>query len=127
MNDYDFCVLKDFKKIYATSSSFSWTNAEQFSKFCEAAGIQCDEISIDKYFNKGMCDGAFLTKEYTYDANILKKYFMERIASYSNVDIKFGVQISSIQDIAEWGKISNGFSFKCYLCINKSNYQNVGL
>lgn len=98
MNDYDFCVLKDFKKIYATSSSFSWTNAEQFSKFCEAAGIQCDEISIDKYFNKGMCDGAFLTKEYTYDANILKKYFMERIASYSNVDIKFGVQISSIQE-----------------------------
>ena len=32
--DYGDCILSDFDKVYATSADFSWTNAEQFKKFC---------------------------------------------------------------------------------------------
>lgn len=96
MKDYEFCVLTEFDQVYATSANFSWTNAEQFKKFCEAANIRCDEVSTSKYFNEGVCDGAFLTREYTYDANILKKYLMEKVKSYPNVDLKFGARIESI-------------------------------
>ena len=74
--DYDFSILSDFDQVYATSTNFSWTNAEQFKKFCNSANIMCDEVPASKYFNNDMCDGAFLTKEYTYDAQILKKYFL---------------------------------------------------
>ena len=34
--EFDFCVHSSFKQIYATSAAFSWTNAEQFRKFCSA-------------------------------------------------------------------------------------------
>lgn len=94
--DYSFCVHSKFDQIYATSDAFSWTNAEQFKKFCEAAKIRCDEVSVDKYFNEEMCDGAFLTEEYTYDAQILKKYFLEELKKYSNVEIRYGIRISKI-------------------------------
>lgn len=96
MDDYEFCILTEFDKVYATSANFSWTNAKQFKKFCQAANIRCDEVSTEKYFNRGMCDGAFLTKEYTYDANILKEYFVNKISSYSNVEIKYGARIKNI-------------------------------
>jgi hypothetical protein len=96
MRDYDFCVLTEFDQVYATSSNFSWTNAEQFKNFCQAANIRCDEVSTDKYFNEGMCDGAFLTKEYTYDANILKDYLLNKIITYANVEIKYEARISNI-------------------------------
>ena len=42
--DYDFCILNKFDQIYATSSDFSWSDANEFRKFCEASKIRCDEI-----------------------------------------------------------------------------------
>ena len=32
--DYDFCLLREFDQVYATSAHFSWTNAEEFRRFC---------------------------------------------------------------------------------------------
>lgn len=87
MDDFSFCVLESFDQVYATSSRFSWTSAEQFIKFCKNAGIRCDEASTDKYFKGGMCDGAFLTEEYTYDAKILRDWFLNEIARFPNVEI----------------------------------------
>ena len=78
--EYGFCVHRSFDQIYATSAAFSCTDAAQFEKFCRAAGIRCEEVAVSKYFKSGMCDGAFLIEEYTYDAMILKKYFLEELA-----------------------------------------------
>ena len=95
--EYGFCVHKSFDQIYATSSTFSCTDALQFEKFCRAAGIRCEEVAVSKYFNSGMCDGAFLTEEYTYDAMILKKYFLEEIGKLPNVEIHFRARIKEIE------------------------------
>ena len=94
--DYGFCILTDFSQIYATSAEFSWTNASQFKQFCNAAAIRCDEIPTEQYFKAGMCDGAFLTQEYTYDAQILKEYFLTKLSTISNVQIAFQARIENI-------------------------------
>ncbi|MBB5336811.1 FAD-dependent oxidoreductase [Pectinatus brassicae] len=94
--DYGFCVHTRFEQIYATSAAFSWTDAGQFKKFCCNSNIYCDEVSVDKYFNNGMCDGAFVTKEYTYDAQILKQYFLDRLKKHPNVTIEYGIRIQKI-------------------------------
>lgn len=96
-NDYDFCIHNKFDKIYATSKHFSWSNAEQFKKFCNDTNIRCEEISIDKYFKNDMCDGSFLTEEYTYDANILKDNLLKEIDKYPNIEIKYNSRISEIR------------------------------
>lgn len=94
--DYDFSILSDFDQVYATSANFSWTNAEQFRKFCNNADIMCSEVQTSKYFNQEMCDGCFLTKEYTYDAQILKRYFLEEISKYNNITLKYNKNIDKI-------------------------------
>lgn len=95
--DFDFCINAEFEQIYATSSEYSWTDGEQFKKFCESANIMCEELHPERFFKKGMCNGAFLTKEYTYDAMILKNYFVEKIGMYKNVNIKYSAQIIGIE------------------------------
>ena len=97
-NDYNFSILEDFDQVYATSTNFSWTDANQFQKFCDNAKIKCDQVPTNKYFKKGMCDGAFLTREYTYDAMILKDYFLNELSKVDNVEIKYN---SKIVDILE--------------------------
>lgn len=96
VEDYAFCILFDFQQIYATSSHFSWTDAAEFQKFCRDAGIPCDPLPVERYFREGSCDGAFLTREYTYDAHILRDYFLEELKKYPQAEICFGRKIERI-------------------------------
>lgn len=96
VDDFGFCIHDKFEQIYATSSQFSWTNAKQFIDFCKAADIRCDEVAPGRYFKDGMCDGAFLTEEYTYDAKILGAYYLEKLEERSNVTILYGARIEKI-------------------------------
>lgn len=95
--DFGFAIHKSFEQIYATSNQFSWTDATEFMTFCKAANIRCENVAVDKYFKYGMCDGAFLTEEYTYDAHVLKDYFLDEIAKLSNVELVFGNPVTNIE------------------------------
>ena len=106
-NDYDFCIHKDFNQVYATSSRFSWTNSDEFKQFCINAGIRCDSIDPEWYFNSGMCDGAFLTEEYTYDAQILKKWFLEKLEKMRNVQIEYNHKPETIEQSEGMGRSNN--------------------
>ena len=94
--DFSFCINREYKKVYATSSHFSWSNGEQFKKFCKAAKIPCQELNPKQFFKDGMCDGTFLTREYTYDAAILQRYYESHIADLKNVKILYGAKIEKI-------------------------------
>ncbi|MFQ6880071.1 MAG: FAD-dependent oxidoreductase [Oscillospiraceae bacterium] len=99
--DFSFCLNRQFDQIYATSSKYSWTDRNQFKEFCRAANIPCEELHPERYFKKDMCDGAFLTKEYTYDAMILLDYFLDQLTGRNNVTLQYGVMIQSICQTAD--------------------------
>lgn len=124
--DFDFCIHNKFDQIYATSDQFSWTNAEQFREFCAAADIKCEEVAVSKYFRKGVCDGAFLTEEYTYDAKILQKYYEDRLFNRENVKFAFGARLRQIvKDGREFiVELSDGSSFRTGYVLN-ATYASV--
>ena len=95
--DYHFCINGEFAKIYATSATYSWSNGEQFQKFCKAANIPCEELNPKQFFKSGMCDGAFLTREYTYDELVLREYILAQLSVLRNVKIKYGADITKIE------------------------------
>lgn len=100
--DYGFCINREFEQIYATSSQYSWSNGEQFEKFCRAAGIPCEELPVGKYFKEGMCDGVFRTREYTYDARILRDYFLRELETFGNgCEQRYEVKIEAIEKLED--------------------------
>lgn len=108
VKDYDFCLLTEFDQVYATSSTYSWTNASQFQRFCDAAHIRCEGIEPGRYFRKGMCDGAFLTKEYTYDAHILRDYLLEKIRENPLIELRFLSPVIAIEAEGEMYRVFSG-------------------
>jgi len=120
--DYGFCVNENFNQIYATSAKFSWTSAEQFKKFCKDAEIRCDKVPVETYFKQGMCDGAFLTTEYTYDAQLLKNWFITEINKLPNVEIIYDIKINSIKNNGEHYifTIENENVYKTHFVLNAS-------
>ncbi len=95
--DYPDSIKTDFKKIYATSANFSWTDKEQFIKFCKDSNIPCTPVEPTTYFKDGMCDGAFETLEYTYDWQILRDGILKEIDKIKdNVTIRYNSRITAI-------------------------------
>ena len=96
--DYGYCLHRSFCQVYATSSRFSWTDADEFRKFCRNAGIRCDAIDPSWYFNDGMCDGAFLAEEYSFDAQVLKDRLLEEISGLPNVKICCNHNLDKVEE-----------------------------
>lgn len=96
VEDYGCCIHSEFDQVYATAAHFSWTDAREFRKFCRDANIPCKNLPVESYFKEGVCDGAFLTKEYTYDAHILRDYLMDKLVQYQNVQLLFGQRMERI-------------------------------
>ena len=117
--DYAFCINKEFEKVYATSAQYSWTNGEQFKSFCRAANIPCEELHHERFFKDRMCDGAFLTREYTYDAMLLKEYFQEKLKAYKNVEIQYGVDIERIEKLQDtYAVFADGKEYRTGFLLN---------
>lgn len=99
--DYGFCINREFDQVYATSSRYSWTDGEQFKRFCKAASIPCEELHPGRFFKDRMCDGAFLTREYTYDAMLLKDHLLAELDSLGNVETRYGITIERIEKLQD--------------------------
>ena len=122
VDDYGFCVKKDFKKIYATSLRFSWTTAQQFRKFCAATDIPCIEVDPSNYFRQGMCDGVFETREYTYDSAALRDHLLRRISELQSVTLAFSTRIRSVLERdGLWNlELADGSVFETEFLLNTS-------
>ncbi|MGM0607255.1 MAG: NAD(P)-binding protein [Candidatus Muiribacteriota bacterium] len=104
--DRFYCDFKDaindsFTKIYGISSSFSWTNSYQFEKFCNCSNIPCNQINTEKYFKKELCEGVFITKEYTVDFNILHSIFKQKIKELPQIKIINGAKLKQIKKLKD--------------------------
>ncbi|MBE7069864.1 MAG: FAD-binding oxidoreductase [Ruminococcaceae bacterium] len=98
IKDFGFCINSEFDQIYATSVNYSWSDRKQFLEFCKAAGIPCEELCAGNYFKSGMCDGVFRTRECTYDAMILKDYFLAELEKFGSAfEIRYGAKIKTIE------------------------------
>lgn len=119
--DFGFCINKEFDQIYATSGEYSWSDGAQFKAFCKAANIPCEELNPSNYFKNDMCDGVFRTREYTYDAMILKDYYLQELSKYeSSVQIKYESIITGIEKQSDCYEIflASGESYKTAFLLN---------
>ena len=125
--DYPDSIKNDFKKIYATSANFSWTNREQFIKFCKDSDIPCVSIEPTTYFRERMCDGAFETVEYTYDWQILRDGLLKDIEALGDkVTVLYNSFITAIENTGEHYKVTlrDGQEFYTPFLLN-STYASV--
>ena len=79
IEEFEFCLNRNFDAFYAISSDGSLTSAVDFLSFMKENHIPYVEKDPLIYFNKDRIDALYLTEEYTYDYNMLREYFLELI------------------------------------------------
>ncbi len=105
-DDFGDCINASFDQVYATSAAYSWTNAAEFRRFCRAAGIRCDELPCERYFKPGMCDGAFLTTEYTFDAQLMRDKLTAQLSGFDNASVRYGAAATAVRQQGEVWAVS---------------------
>ena len=97
-NDFKECINDGFEKIYAVAKNYTWANGEQFQKFTDNLNIECQEIDINKYFQEHHIDKSFITKEYSFDAILIREKLLKILAGMDCVII-YNAKISKISKI----------------------------
>ncbi len=87
--DFDFAINSSFKKIYALAKNFSYTDAEQFEKFCQNAHIPCKEVPTTDFFNNHTIEKAYETKEFSFDAKKIRDSFLKKLSRCENVSFRY--------------------------------------
>ena len=114
IKDFEPAINSSFKKIYAISNRNSFTSSKQFLKFCELCNIPAKSVNPDLYFTPGTVEGAYETKEFSFDPNLLKEILLERNCNSQNIVYIFNEQLIDTQTEESYFflKFSSGLQIK---------------
>ncbi len=86
----------EFEQYYAIDRYGSFTDANQFSRFCEFIGIPCREIERHPLFNHDRIEALFLTTEYSFDPILIAEYYRQKIQAERRVAIKMQTKVAAV-------------------------------
>jgi len=87
--DFQAAINDKFTKIYAISARNSFTSHRQFVRFCKNCGIPIREVDPRTYFNSGIIEGSYETKEFSFDPDILCRMQLEANSRFPNISYRF--------------------------------------
>ena len=76
-----------FEKYYAIDRFGSFTDAEQFERFCRHLQIRCERISEHPLFNFNRMEALYLTEEYSFDPVLLREYYTQRVENHPGISV----------------------------------------
>lgn len=93
--EFSYAINDKFTSIYAIAKKNSLISAKEFELFCKKANISIKKIDENEYFKPNKISSAYLTKEYVFDANLIKQKLLEK-ANTNNVTIMYSTYIKEV-------------------------------
>lgn len=76
-----------FDKYYAIDKYGSFTDGQQFERFCQYIGIECNRIKSHSLFNFNRIEALYATKEYSFDPILIAKKYEKKLSEEKNITI----------------------------------------
>ncbi len=98
-NEFKTAIKNDFAKYYAIANIGSKTSSTQFYRLFKQFDIFIESVPhhIKAMFNKKLVSDVFLTREYAFDAAILREILKERLES-KNIEIATNTQAVCVRE-----------------------------
>lgn len=98
-NEFKLAIKNDFAKYYAIANIGSKTSSTQFYRLFKQFDIFIESVPnhIKAMFNKKLVSDVFLTREYAFDAAILRGILKERLES-KNIEIATNTQAVCVRE-----------------------------
>lgn len=90
-----------FEKYYAIDRFGSFTDGQQFERFCNYINIKCDRIYEHPLFNFNRIDALYATTEYSFDPILIAKYYKKKLEEEKNITILLSTRVLSAEAIGQ--------------------------
>ncbi len=95
--DFPAAVATPYQSIYALAARQSKVTPRQVERFCAAIGAPLDPLPDDlwQHFDRRLISDAWLTEEKVFDAAILRRIMVDRLAA-AGVEVRYGTEATAI-------------------------------
>ncbi len=76
-----------FEKYYAIDRFGSFTDANQFERFCQHLKIPCKRVDEHPLFNFNRLEALYRTVEYSFDPVLLREYYRQRVGQQKQISV----------------------------------------
>ncbi len=94
-DEFAYAINDSFTNIYAIAKNNSLSSATDFESFCKQVDIPLKKVDASKFFKDDVVISAYKTKEYTFDANIIKNQLIQQLND-KNVEIMYSTYIKKV-------------------------------
>jgi glycine/D-amino acid oxidase-like deaminating enzyme len=104
VREFEDCIEYSFEKYYAVGRILSKVSARQFQEFCRRIGAPCEPApeKIRVLFEDQFVEAVFLTREYAFDAERLKKSMIARLRD-AGIDVQVACFVERVKKRTEGG------------------------
>ena len=88
-------INQSFDKYYAIDRYGSFTDAQQFERFCAYMHIRCERVPRHPLFNYNRLEAVFLTTEYSFDPLLIAEYYRSLLADNPRVTVWLSSRVSA--------------------------------
>ncbi len=78
-------INADFEKYYAIDRFGSFTDSQQFERFCNFINIPCERIKTHPLFNFERIEALYKTMEYSFDPILIANYYRQQLEAETRV------------------------------------------
>lgn len=125
-NKFKFSINKSFKSYYIVAKNNSKTKGFDFLNIFLSNQIKIEEVAAPDFIINENCDSVYLTEEYSFDANKIKKFLINEIDKFSkSFNLLLNSKMISWEENAEVDiNLSDGRLIKTEKVIN-CTYSNI--
>lgn len=92
-----------FEKYYAIDRFGSFTDPQQFERFCQFVNIPCERVREHPKFNFNRLEALYKTTEYSFDPVLLREHYRNRVETHPNIVVYKNTQIKKVNsDSNDW-------------------------
>ncbi len=101
--DHQAFINFSFDKYYALDRFGSFTDPQQFERFCQYLDIRCERVPEHPLFNFDRLSALYATTEYTFDPVLIAEYYRRQVRSEANIKIITHCEIKAAEAAhGEW-------------------------
>jgi FAD dependent oxidoreductase len=86
-------VNASFEKFYAIDRFGSFTDPQQFERFCSFLKIRCEKVERHPLFNFSRIEALYRTAEHSFDPLLLGDYYRGKVESHKSIQVFSNTQI----------------------------------
>lgn len=91
-------VNHTFEKFYAIDRYGSFTDGQQFERFCAFLNIRCDRISEHSLFNFDRLEALYLTEEHSFDPVLLGNFYRDQVENHPGIEVYTNARLQLVNN-----------------------------